>query len=191
MKNINLSDFFKPRNYLLFLATVIALAAGYYFLVALPAHNREKLALERERSAAEERQRQLQEQSAELQQRLRKGEQERLADEQMEREKQRLKRLADEYTERERERQAREERLAAEQAERKARLETKLKQDKLYFDCMEAAEKKYWDFVKLNGREDPEKPGVWIAPQWVWEEARRMKEADLTECDRLYRVLKE
>ena len=195
MKNINLSHFFKPRTYLFFLATLIALAAGYYFVIALPAHDREKVELEKERLAAEQRQKQLQERSAaELQERLRQAEQERLADEQVKREKERLKGLADEYAERERERQAREDRLEAEQERIRRQLDFEHKQRKWHLDCMQEAERRYWEHVKLNGGKEVDpvyKPGVYTAPVLVWEEARKVRQAALDECDRLHRLLKE
>ena len=42
------------RNYLLFLCTVLVFAVSYYFVIALPQHDRAKIELEREKFQAEQ-----------------------------------------------------------------------------------------------------------------------------------------
>ena len=45
-----------------------------------------------------------------------------------------------------------------------------------YCKCVLAAEKEYWDYVKLSGgEEDPYRPGVYQAPAHVWETALKQK----------------
>ena len=123
-----------PKTYLLFLATLVALAASYYFIVALPAHNREMLQLEGERSAE----------------------------------------------------QAKLERHRAEQAglERHRIDKHRLRaESERYIDCLVAAEKQYWKYVKLNGGQEEGK-GMFAAPRWVWKEARKVRQDALDECER-------
>ena len=42
------------RNYLLFLSTILVFAVSYYFVIALPQHNRSKIDLEREKFQTEQ-----------------------------------------------------------------------------------------------------------------------------------------
>lgn len=44
-----------PSNYLLALATILVLSIAYYFVIALPAHDHAKLALEREKFQVQQR----------------------------------------------------------------------------------------------------------------------------------------
>ena len=53
--------------------------------------------------------------------------------------------------------------------------------------CTEGADETYNRIVKLNGKENPLKPGVYTAPRWVFDDAAKRKQAELDQCYRLYR----
>lgn len=44
----------------------------------------------------------------------------------------------------------------------------------------------YWNYVKLNGKPVANKPGVYTAPQYVWNEAEKQKKEKVDECKLLY-----
>lgn len=56
--------------------------------------------------------------------------------------------------------------------------------EKMLQDCLDAAEQDYWDYVKLNGTEVPSKKGVYRAPGYIWENARKKKKEAVDECHR-------
>ena len=75
------------------------------------------------------------------------------------------------------------------------RLEKKQEQDdeavaerkKLLEFCVTVeADQEYWQYVKLNGNKVKGKIGVYTAPRWVWDEARKKKQDKIEECKLLY-----
>jgi len=50
----------------------------------------------------------------------------------------------------------------------------------LYDWCVEDAEKKYWDYMRLNGTER-EDGSIW-ANTWIWDEAEKRKQTAINNC---------
>lgn len=120
-------SFFKL--YLGILATILVLSVSYYFIIALPRFNQQKIAIE--------------------QLKMKKQEEEKIT-------------------------QARE-------------IEDRERQRKFQLDnCVQEADTKYWDFVKLNGHLKPGTTDVYLAPQWVFDHAEGIKKNALEECYREY-----
>lgn len=64
---------------------------------------------------------------------------------------------------------------AQEDADRRQRLE----------NCVTAdANETYWNYIRLNGKIKSE--GTYLAPQYVWDQARRQKLDKIEECKLLY-----
>lgn len=61
----------------------------------------------------------------------------------------------------------------------------KINEESLQY-CLDAAERDYWDYVKLNGTEVPGKKGVYTAPQHVFETARKDRKEAIDECYRQF-----
>lgn len=118
-----------PKNLVALSAGLVALAVSYYFLVSLPASNRERFQFEKDKAEAA----------------------------QMERDK-------------------KEE--AAKQAVEDRRL--------AFQGCESDATTTYWEYVKLNGKAAPGKPGIYTAPMFVWNTADKRKADALAECHRQY-----
>ena len=100
------------RNVLLILAVLLVSSLSYYFVVALPTHNRKLLEFEREKYQAEQ--------------------------------------------------------AAKESARLNAEVSEQVR-EQMRDECSKVAESDYWDYIKLNGKAVPGKPGVWNAPMYIWE----------------------
>lgn len=48
------------------------------------------------------------------------------------------------------------------------------------------ADQAYWEYVKLNGKAVAGEPGVYTAPQFVWDRAEKEKKDKIEECKLLY-----
>jgi hypothetical protein len=141
------------RGYLLLLCTLACAAVSYYFVVALPRHNREQLQLERERLEAAEQLEKAKTEEAYWQYRL---------DEQ-------TKRFAEEDA-RDTARTAREQQATTKEEQAIARR-----------DCDTEADTAYWAYVKLNATWLPEK-NAWQAQPEIWSQADYRKKATLDYC---------
>lgn len=64
----------------------------------------------------------------------------------------------------------------------------KQKQDKqaLYNSCVEAAERDYWEYIKLNGRLESKDPETYSAPEYVWDTAQEIKKSAINSCGSKY-----
>jgi len=165
MLDLNRKIVIKPKPVLLILAFLVVMGAIYYFTVAVPARN------EKAKQAEEARLK-------------------------IEAEEAARKRIDAEFEERRKINEAglkaKIQQIEMERiiAEGKAIIESE--ERKRYRDCLEAAEKEYWDYVKLNGGEEVRnKPGVYTAPTWVWDGARKKRQDALDACDREHRLFKE
>ncbi|SRR6266496_142737 len=123
------------RNLLLVLCTLVALAVAYYFAIALPRHNRDRLEFDREKFKAQQEEKQ---------------------------------------------REQEEKREAEQEARSKTEVEAAGNEAALD-SCTDEAEDEYWSYVKLNGQPVTGKPGVYTAPQYIWDDAAKRKKAAL-EC---------
>lgn len=63
--------------------------------------------------------------------------------------------------------------------------QAKAKRATFLAQCRDEAKQQYWSYVRLNGTEDPDKPGVYSAPQHVWGQAAEKRKAYVDECIRL------
>jgi hypothetical protein len=56
--------------------------------------------------------------------------------------------------------------------------------------CLENAEQRYWNYVKLNGRRraklSDDGNEVWNAPTSVWDQASKLKQNAIGECQALF-----
>ncbi len=151
----------KLRTVLFILAILVALGAIYHFTVTVPAHEEEMR--RREKTLSE----------------INRIEMEgRLEEAKINAEDEANKRIRD-----------------AEFKAEMQKIEDDLKERRRYLDCTEAAEKKYWDYVKLNrGKKDDSggyTAGGYTAPTWVWEEARKVRQAAIDGCERYHRLYME
>jgi hypothetical protein len=48
------------------------------------------------------------------------------------------------------------------------------------------ADLEYWNYIKLNGKPVPGKPGIYTAPTYQWDEAQKRKKEKVEECKVLY-----
>ena len=79
--------------------------------------------------------------------------------------------------------------VEAERAAAQARLEAvraESRRRQALDDCLWTADRRYWDYVKLNGREVKGEPGTWRAATHVWDTAAANKRNDVAECSILY-----
>ena len=186
------------KTVLFILAILVALGAIYYFTVAVPAHEEEMRRREKTLSEINR---------IEMEGRLEEAE--------IKAEDEAKKRIRDaEFKADEAKKRIRDAEFKAEMqkieankrirdAEFKAemqKIEDDLKERRRYLDCTETAEKKYWDYVKLNqGKKDDSggytaggyTAGGYTAPTWVWEEARKVRQAAIDGCERYHRLYME
>jgi len=167
---------YTARNFLLGLATIISLSVAYYFLFALPAHNRKILQLEREKLEAVQKAKEEKEPEKEQEQERKIGEEKRQAEKQS----REFNAFIKEIEAKDRERTHRSE---AEERERNRRIEAWQTQMNLQ-SCLQAAEERYWDYIKLNGTPVPYKGDTYRAPQYIWDNARKDKKEAFDECYR-------
>lgn len=52
--------------------------------------------------------------------------------------------------------------------------------------CLQAADEEYWSYIKINGREDKKKPGVYWAPRHIWDTAQKKKKETIDYCFKQY-----
>jgi lipopolysaccharide export LptBFGC system permease protein LptF len=156
----------KARNFLLGIATIISLSVAYYFLFALPAHNRKILQLEREKLEAVQKAKEEEDEAAQ-----KATEERKIMEEKRQAEKQskEFNAFIKEVETKDRERNSR-----IEAEEREANLEY----------CLQAAEERYWDYIKLNGTLVPYKEDTYRARQHIWDNARKDKKEAFDECYR-------
>ena len=153
------------RNFLLLLATIISLSVAYYFLFALPAHNRKILQLEHEKLEAVQKAKEEKEEATQT------AEERKIVEEKRQAEKQSW-----EFNAFIKEEEAKEE-------QRNRRIEAYQREMNLQY-CLQAAEERYWDYIKLNGTPVPYKEGTYTAPQHIWDNARKDKKEAFDECYR-------
>ena len=162
------------RNFLLGLATIIFLSVAYYFLFALPAHNRKILQLEREKFEAAQRAKEEKEPEQEQERKIREEKQ------QAEKQSREFNAFIKEIEAKDRERTNRTE---AEERETNKRIDAQYREMNLQY-CLQAAEERYWNYIKLNGTPVPYKANTYTAPQYVWDNARKDKKDAVDECHR-------
>lgn len=63
--------------------------------------------------------------------------------------------------------------------------QAKAKRATFLAQCRDVAEQQYSSYVRLNGTENSDKPGVYSAPQHVWDQAAEKRKAYVDECIRL------
>ena len=85
-----------------------------------------------------------------------------------------------------RDREIEQKKIDEEDAKRRAEIARQEKEE-LLSDCTSNAEDVYWNYIKLNGTPVEGKPGVYSAPQYVWDRAAKSKKTVLDECYRKYR----
>lgn len=78
-------------------------------------------------------------------------------------------------------------RLSQETQKQKANAESTAQGQKAAFlsQCRDQAQQSYDTYVRLNGSENPDRPGVYTAPQEVWDKAESDRQAAIDECLRL------
>jgi len=183
----------KLKTVLFILALLVALGAIYYFTVAVPAHEEEMR--RREKTLSEINRIEMEGRLEEAKINAEYEANERIRDAEFK---------ADEANKRIRDAEfkAKMQKIEADKrirdAEFKAemqKIEDDLKERRRYLDCTETAEKKYWDYVKLNrGKKDDSggyTAGGYTAPTWVWEEARKVRQAAIDGCERYHRLYME
>jgi flagellar biosynthesis GTPase FlhF len=171
-----LKTMYTARNLLLGLATIISLSVAYYSLFALPAHNRKILQLEREKFEAAQKVKEETEQGKEQGRKTR--EEERQAEKQSREFNEFIKRVETQDRERNK-------RIEAEERESNKRIEAEIRERNLQY-CLQAAEERYWNYIKLNGTPVPYKANTYTAPQYVWDNARKDKKDAVDECHRTW-----
>ena len=187
----------KLKTVLYILVFLVALGAIYYFTVAVPAHEEEMR--RREKTLSEINRIEMEGRLEEAKINAEYEANERIRDAEFK---------ADEANKRIRDAEfkAKMQKIEADKrirdAEFKAemqKIEDDLKERRRYLDCTETAEKKYWDYVKLNrgknrGKKDDSggyTAGGYTAPTWVWEEARKVRQAAIDGCERYHRLYME
>ncbi len=131
-----------PRNLLLCLCTLVAVAIAYYFAIALPRHNQARLEFDREKFRAQQEEKQKEQEDK---------------------------------------------REAQQEARSKAEIEAAGNEAALD-SCIDDAEDEYWSYIKLNGEPVAGKPGVYTAPQYIWDDAAKRKKAALDACYKRYPI---
>ena len=164
------------KTVLFILAILVALGAIYYFTVAVPAHEEEMRRREKTLSEINR---------IEMEGRLEEAE--------IKAEDEAKKRIRDaEFKAKMQKIEANKRIRDAEFKAEMQKIEDDLKERRRYLDCTETAEKKYWDYVKLNrGKKDDSggyTAGGYTAPTWVWEEARKVRQAAIDGCERYHRL---
>ena len=167
---------YTARNFLLILATIISLSVAYYFLFALPAHNRKMLQLEREKIEAAQKAKEEKEQERKIR------EEEQWAEQARKRQSKEFNEFVNRSEAQERERS---ERIEAEDKRNEAEARERIRQRNLEH-CLQAAEKRYWDYIKLNGTPVPYKGDTYTAPKHIWDSARQNKKDAVDECYRTW-----
>lgn len=73
------------------------------------------------------------------------------------------------------------------EAAAKASMERERREKQARHDsCVEAAEKDYWEYIKLNGRLESKDPETYSAPEYVWDTAQEIRKSALNACTRKY-----
>jgi hypothetical protein len=75
---------------------------------------------------------------------------------------------------------------ALEEKQKSKETEAKDRQSKLEKCVTVDADEAYWTYVRLNGKAVAGQPGVYTAPQYVWNSADRQKKDKMEECKLLY-----